>query len=96
MISIMLDQVMQEKDVSARELHRRCGVHRSTIQKWRHNETKVLRLSILERLTAALHVPITDVLRETPHTHTHTHIHVPLNVPLNVPLHGVHPAGTRV
>ena len=92
MISIMLDQVMQEKDVSARELHRRCGVHRSTIQKWRHNETKVLRLSMLERLTAALHVPITDVLRETPQTH----IHVPLNVPLHVPLHGVHPAGTRV
>lgn len=83
-ITITLEACLKLLDVSARELSRRCGVHRDTIGKYRHNTVRIVDLNILEAFAVALDVRLKDLLSDSapdlsPHGQTRRPgVHLPL------------------
>lgn len=54
MIEIRLEQLLNERGMTAYALAKRAGLHQSVIGKFRHNAAKAVRLDVLDRICEAL------------------------------------------
>lgn len=54
MIEIQLEQLLNERGMTAYALAKQAGLHQSVIGKFRHNTAKAVRLDVLERICDAL------------------------------------------
>ncbi len=62
MIEIQLEQLLNERGMTAYALAKQAGLHQSVIAKFRHNEVKAVRLDVLEKICAALECEPGDLL----------------------------------
>lgn len=65
MIRIQLEQLLNERGMTAYALAKQAGLHQSVIAKFRHNEAKAMRLDVLEKICAALDCAPGDLLIRT-------------------------------
>lgn len=56
MIKLRIEEILKEKEKTAYWLAKETGLHQSTIAKLRHNQSKALRLDVLEAVCEALGV----------------------------------------
>lgn len=54
MIEIRLEQLLNERGMTAYALAKQAGLHQSVIGKFRHNAAKAVRLDVLDRICEAL------------------------------------------
>lgn len=54
MIEIKLEQLLNERGMTAYALAKQAGLHQSVIGKFRHNAAKAVRLDVLDRICDAL------------------------------------------
>ena len=62
-VIITLDQILQEKGMSQRELSRITGIRQPSINEMCRNQTSRLPLDNLAKICEVLHVDINDVLK---------------------------------
>ncbi len=62
MITLKLDELLTERNLSAYALAKKVGLHQSVISKIRRNESQALRLDVLDKLCAALGCQPGDLL----------------------------------
>lgn len=62
-VIITLDQILQEKGMSQRELSRITGIRQPSINEMCRNQTSRLPLENLAKICEVLHVDISDVLK---------------------------------
>lgn len=62
MIEIRLEQLLNERGMTAYALAKQAGLHQSVIGKFRHNRAKAVRLDVLERICDALECEPGDLL----------------------------------
>ena len=54
MIEIKLEQLLNERGMTAYALAKQAGLHQSVVGKFRHNVAKAVRLDVLDRICDAL------------------------------------------
>ncbi len=54
MIELQLDKLLNDRGITAYALAKQTGLHQSVISKLKHNESRALRLDVLDRVCEAL------------------------------------------
>ncbi len=62
MITLMLDELLTERNLTAYALAKKTGLHQSVISKIRRNESQALRLDVLDKLCVALECKPGDLI----------------------------------
>ena len=62
MIRLRLDEILQEKNMSAYALHIKSGLHQSVISKIKRNLSKALQLDVLDKLCETLECSAGDLI----------------------------------
>jgi putative transcriptional regulator len=66
MIELRLEQILNAREMTAYALAKQTGLHQSVISKLRHNESKALRLDVLDRVCEALECSPGDLIVRVP------------------------------
>ncbi|VDG19078.1 hypothetical protein [Lactobacillus sp. CBA3605] [Lactiplantibacillus mudanjiangensis] len=62
MIKSKLNDILEEKNISIRELAEQTGINRASLSQLANNESKMIKFETLDKLIKALHVDIPDIL----------------------------------
>jgi putative transcriptional regulator len=62
MITLKLDELLTERNLTAYALAKKTGLHQSVVSKIRRNESQALRLDVLDKLCAALECQPGDLI----------------------------------
>lgn len=72
-VTVHLDRVLEEADMSVAELSRRTGISVVNLSILKNNRAKAIRFSTLTAICDALHCQPADLLRVQPATHPEPH-----------------------